>query len=337
MGKEIRLNELSKELNLSATTISRALSGNGRVSEETRKKVTEAALRLGYISPSQKKQSDSIISGRKSGNVGVVLSRDLLYESDFFHLCLLGAAGALADHGYETLLILCNTDEYEPLIPAVEKGALDGVIFTRAISGEKSHSYLKKKGIPVVVVGSGIKDAVMVDSNTALACRELASSLMNSGCKRIAFIAGNMNYNVNIKRLEGAMMGVSDYSINPDPNLIFRDISNYNSCKVAVETAITRRCDGIICCDDVIAGWSYEVLTRLGLSVPKDVLLASCFDSNELARHTPPITAAHIDARQMGFYAGEAMIGLLEGTEKRQFIPVEHTIHLRASTRHFSV
>lgn len=337
MGKEIRLNELASKLNISTTTVSRALSGNGRVSEETRKKVIEAARELDYSSPSQNRQKNTTPSNGKSGNVGVVLSRDLLYESEFFHLCLLGAAGALADHGYETLLILCNTDEYEPLIPAVEKGALDGVIYTRAITGEKSHSYLKKKNIPVVVVGSGIKNAVMVEPNTALACRELTSNLMNNGCKRIAFIGGNMNYNVNVKRLEGVMMGISDFCVDPDPNLIFRDVSNYNSCKIAVETAVQRRCDGIICCDDVTASWSCDALTKMGLSVPGDVLLAACYDSSDLAHHSPSITAAHFDARQMGAYAGEAMYGLLTGTEKRTLITVEHTIHLRESTRVFTV
>jgi len=333
MGKKIRLNEIAKELNISPTTVSRALSGTGRVSSKTRQKVLAYAETIDYRSPSQNKFNAKNNQSSRSGNVAIVLSRDLLYESEFFHLCLLGAASALADHGYETLLILCNTNEYEPLKPAVEKGMLDGVIFTRAIAHEKSFSFLKKNRIPVVVVGSGVKNALMVDTNTALACRELSSSMVNSGCRNIAYIGGSMNYNVNAKRLEGVLMGISDYSIEPNTNLIFRDVVDFESCRIAVENAIQRKADGIICCDDVTSLWTHEVLTRAGLSVPKDIALASCYDSNDLANHLPAITAVHIDARKMGIDAGEAMFRLLSGTEDRSFIPVEHTIHLRESTR----
>ncbi|MBE5839720.1 LacI family DNA-binding transcriptional regulator, partial [Butyrivibrio sp.] len=209
MGKKIRLNEIAKELNMSPTTVSRALSGTGRISSKTRQKVLAYAEEVDYRSPSQNRQQAKKTSSSRSGNIAIVLSKDLLYESEFFHLCLLGATSALADHGYETLLILCNTNEYGALMPAVEKRKLDGVIFTRAIAHEKSFSYLKKNHIPIVVVGSGVKDALMVDTNTALACRELSSSLVNSGCRNIAYIGGSMNYNVNAKRLEGVLMGIS--------------------------------------------------------------------------------------------------------------------------------
>ncbi len=333
MKNSIRLEEIAKELNISVTTVSRALSGNGRVSAETRKKVLALADNNNYRSPSQKRMNMQVSSSGQSGNVGIVLSRDLLYESEFFHTCLLGAAASLADHGYETLLILCNTNEYAPLKPAVEKGMLDGVIYTRAIANEKSHVYLKKNSIPVVVIGSGVKDAVMIDSNITLMCRELSSTLVNAGCRNIAFIGGNMGYTVNPRRLEGFLMGISDYSLEPNPNLIFRDISDFETCTTAVETALQRRADGIICCDDVTTIWTYEILTRNGVSVPKDILLASCYDSNDLAHHTPTITAAHVDAKKMGFDAGEVMYRLLSGIESRTFIPVDHTIHLRESTR----
>ena len=106
MGKKIRLNEIAKELNMSPTTVSRALSGTGRISSKTRQKVLAYAEEVDYRSPSQNRQQAKKTSSSRSGNIAIVLSRDLLYESEFFHLCLLGAASALADHGYETLLIL---------------------------------------------------------------------------------------------------------------------------------------------------------------------------------------------------------------------------------------
>ena len=335
MNDKTNLNEIARILNISTTTVSRALSGTGRVSKETRKKVIEIAEELGYSTPSQRRLDAFIQPTNHSHNIGVVMARDLLYESDFFHQCLLGAASALADHNYETLLILCNTDEYEPLRPAAERGDLDGVIFLRAISGEKSHPYLKKKNIPVVVVGSGVKNALMVDSNNLLACRELCSNLVNCGCKNISFICGNINYTVNKNRLDGVLMGMTDYRLEPNPNIIFKDIESFSSCKIAVETAIQRRADGIICGDEVTTIWTYDILTQNGISVPKDILLASCYDSKALSHHSPTISAVHVDARKMGIEAGEAMCRLLSGTENRRFIPVEHTIHLRESTRSF--
>ncbi len=335
-ASSIRQDELAEALGLSKTTISRALSGNGRVSAATRASVIAAAQAQGYRTPSERRAGRSGNDTFRSGNVAVVLSRDLLYESEFFHLCLLGAAGALAEHHYETLLILCNTDEYEPLRPAVEKRKLDGVIFTRALKQERSMEYLRERGIPVVVIGSGVKGALTVDANQTSACRELAGCLVNGRCSRVAFIGGNTNYIVNGKRFEGIQQGLTDHSLRLDPELCFRDVENREACRTAVETAIKRRADAIICGDDVITLWTFEQLTRNGLAVPDEMLLASCYDSSDLAHHTPPITAVRIDARAEGAAAGEAMCRLINGVEDRRAIRVEHDIRLRESTRRLS-
>ncbi|MCR4587865.1 MAG: LacI family transcriptional regulator [Lachnospiraceae bacterium] len=327
------LRELARQLNLSETTVSRALSGNGRISVATRERVRALAEEMGYASPSQKKQSQYRTSSGHSGNVAVVLSRDLLYESEFFHLALLGAAATLAEHNYETLVILCNSNEYRPLRQAVEKGKIDGVIFTRSIEQERSIAPLKKQGLPVVLLGSGNKDAVLVDGNISLACRELVACIAAYGARRIAYIGGNTNYIVNENRQRGVEKGIFDQDIHADSSLIFNNVETKEDCFAAVENAIAHQADAIIGGDDVLTEWAFEALVESGLSVPGDMLLASCFDSSAMAQHTPPITAVHIDARAQGIAAAQAMVQLLHGQEVKHMIRTEHEIMIRQSTR----
>ncbi len=331
--KNSGLSELAKQLNLSETTVSRALSGNGRVSVATREKVRLLAEDLGYVSPSQKMQSRYRDVSQKSGNVALVLSRDLLYESEFFHQALLGAAATLSEHNYETLLILCNSNEYGPLRRAVEKGKIDGAIFTRSIAQERSIAPLKKHGLPVVVLGSGNKDAVMVDGNIALACRELVAAVAASGAKKIAYIGGNLDYVVNANRRKGVARGIFDMDENADDSMLVGNVENREDCFSAVERSLSHHADAIICGDDVLTTWAFEALVESGLSVPDDMLLASCFDSNSMVHHSPPITAVRIDARSQGIAAAQAMVDLLKGREVKHMIRTEHEIIIRQSTR----
>ncbi len=332
-SRSAKLSLLAQKLDLSETTVSRALSGNGRISAATREKVRALAEEMGYLSPSQKKQASYRTKSGQSGNVAVVLSRDLLYESEFFHLALLGAAATLAESNYETLLILCNSNEYRPLRQAVEKGKIDGAIFTRSIEPERSISHLKKHGLPVVILGSGNKDAVMVDGNISLACRELVDCVAACGAKKIAYIGGNTTYIVNENRQRGIEKGIFDRDTASDAAVIVNNVETRDDCFSAVDKAITSGADAIICGDDVLTEWAFEALVEAGLSVPDDMLLASCFDSSNMVRHTPPITAVHIDARSQGIAAAQAMVQLLHGQEVKHMIRTEHEIMVRSSTR----
>lgn len=143
------LDDVARAAGVSTATVSRALSGRGRTSEETRARVRAAAERLGYVASAT---ASSLASGRAE-NIGVVVP---LMDRWFFATVLDGIASALAPHGYDITLYNLTDDAAQRrrlFDTALRRGRVDGLIVLAVELSDAEVARLSSLGLPVVGLG----------------------------------------------------------------------------------------------------------------------------------------------------------------------------------------
>lgn len=307
--RDILLDDIAKELGLSKSTVSRAISGKGRVSQKTRERVLTYIEQSGYR-PNVIAQS---LASSRSFNIGVVLPSDYFFsESPFFQNVLAGIVETTEEANYDAIVISGSENDSASLRRIIQNSKVDGVIITRAVDDDSSIDYLKSIELPFVLIGS-VEDPeiAQIDTNQVVACRALMQRLTSDGVKRPALLYGNPTHAVNHSRLSGFQLGLSDAGISAACCQVFPGIRNIQDILVAVNILIDSDTDCIVCGDDYIASHIKMLLNSLNLEVQSRIRIASFFNSVLLENFIPPILAVNIDANALGRAAAQKLLSSL--------------------------
>ena len=143
---------------------------------------------------------------------------------------------------------------------------------------------------------------------------------------------GNRQHIVNTNRYKVFLKALEENNIPAKETLVYTDMINNIMLDRTLDTIMNSKIDCIICSDDIICS---RVLTRLNenkYSVPKDVKVASFYDSAYLENYNPPITSLRIDIKTLGIEAGKCLINLIEGKEIVNKTLLDYEIVLKKST-----
>lgn len=330
-SKNITIGDIAEELGLSKTTISRAISGKGRIGADTKQKVQDYIKEHNY-------KPNVIAKGlaqSKTYNIGVILPADAnIIEIPFFQSCLMGICEAAASLDYDVVVTTVTEDDITQLKRLIDNRKVDGIILTRSLVNDMPARYLKDAGIPVVLVGSNEEDSIIqVDSNHIAGCSELTSILLKSGCDRLALLAGNQNHIVNRNRYEGFMKAHRDLNINVEDSMVFLDMNNKVLIGKAVHQIIEQGvADCIVCSDDFVCSTVLAKLEEDCVPVPDRIKVASFYNSTQLENHNPPITALTINVKELGITAGKYLIRMISGETVVHKSLINYEIVLKRST-----
>ena len=160
MAKRITIKDLSEYLSLSTATVSRAFSGSRHITEETRRKVLDAAKELGY-----KPNMDAVnLKTRHIKTVGVILCE---LATDIPSVIIRGITNVLYSNGTK-VIIACSDDdpdrEKENLL-MMEKYGVDGIIISQCGFNENNGEYrrIMDQGTPMIFICRAVPDSFMVD------------------------------------------------------------------------------------------------------------------------------------------------------------------------------
>ena len=329
--KKITIDEIAKELGCSKTTVSRALSGKGRISDGMRKRVLAYCNECGYRPSSLAKG----LADSKTYNIGVILPDDQdLNEIPFFQNCLLGICETASGIGYDAVVATASAEDISSIRNIVEKHKVDGIILTRTLVKDPSVEYLLQQNLPFIVVGSYKNaDVLQVDNHHVEACRELTSLLLTNRANRIAFIGGNLEHMVSQKRFAGFRSGMELHQRSIQDELVFLNCNTKVLVGKAVETILEQQADCILCMDDKICNQVLMKLNEEHLSIPRDIKVASFYDNLFLQCHNPPITALQFNEKELGRVACKMILDKIAGKEIEQRVYLGYDIVLRPSTK----
>lgn len=294
------INEVAQLAGVSTATVSRALSGNGHVSEATRARVHEAALELGYVVSSN---ASSLATGRTK-NVGVVIP---FLNRWFFGAVLEGAEQALLGHGYDLTLynLSGGGDERRSVFEHfLLRKRVDAVIaISLELTGDEV-SRLLEIGKPVVGVGGPLPGVRTLSVDDVAIARLATEHLLSLGHTQIAHIGGNpyfeMDFHLPTNRRVGFEAAMRAAGIEPDPELFagadFSIQGGYEAAKGLLGHP-RKRPSAIFAASDEMAIGAILAARDLGLQVPRDLSIVG-IDDHDLAEFFGLTTVAQFPALQ---------------------------------------
>ncbi|SDA12114.1 transcriptional regulator, LacI family [Ruminococcus sp. YE71] len=331
-NKKTQLEDIAEALGLSKSTVSRAISGKGRVSAETRERVMRCIEEMHYT-PNMIAKS---LSESKTYNIGVVIPMDSSEtEAPFFQTCLMGISKECAIRDYDAIIVGTDKNDLSQLKRVVGNRKADGFIIMRPVANGEMEKLLRESGLPFVTVGQSVdSSAVTVDSNHKDGCRELTSYLlMSSPADKIGLIIGSMEHTVNKSRFAGFMKAFEAVHRAPSQQMIFTGIDSDLQFSKAAAALLKNEPDCIICGDDVLCIKLLNILNEMGRRIPDDIRVASFYNSSLLDVYQPPITSLIYDSEELGSVAAAKIIEMLGSSSSNESALLSYEMLVRRSTQ----
>lgn len=221
-------------------------------------------------------------------------------------------------------LVICNTDnrvdKQSNYIRKLIDSGIHGIIIVPAIIGNTDLDLFKKvqeADIPIVFCNRGIDgvDAPKVVSNNFYGAYIAVKHLIESGCRRIAYISRPL-YSTSYERYQGYTSALAEAQIPvADEYVIFEpsfatDRQGYDSVLRLLRSGL--RPDGIFCFNDGIAKGAYDALSECGLSVGKDVMLVGYDNTGVCERLPVKLSSVKFQTYEIGANAAQLMISMMK-------------------------
>lgn len=275
MSKKTTIYDIAKKLNITAATVSRALSNNPKISEGTRKLVIETATQMNY---KQNKLALALKSG-KSFNVGVIVPR---IDTNFFGSVIRGIEEELYPAGYQ--VIICQTHDIESRevenITTLINAQVDGILMSISSPNIDLNiiNHVIKKNIPLIFFDRKIEiDGVSsVTINDFEGGYKVTKQLIDQGCKRIVHINGNPKIEIFQERCKGYKQALKDNNLTYNDNFVIEAKSNVEEgrrvAKMLLEMDVLP--DGIFSSSDFTALGLIQELEENGVKIPQDICVS---------------------------------------------------------------
>lgn len=329
--KNITIADVAEALGVSKTTVSRAISGKGRIGKETRERVQAYIEKHDY-------KPNVIAKGlaqSKTYNICVVMPGDYeVVDLAFFQECLFGIQEIAGIMEYDILLSICKTNDISSLERIIANHKVDGVILMRTFVIDMQIEFLLQKKVPFVTVGStNYEDVIQIDHNHKSACKELTSIILMKQLKKIALVGGDEDYVVTQSRLRGFKEAYQKMGEMIDESLLFLNMENKVMVDKTVKDILERNVDCILCMDDAVCSRVLKTLREEHVKVPQGVRVASFYNSTILENNVPSITSLSFDAKELGMVACKTLLDLIEGIPVKERTLLPYEVVLKESTK----
>jgi len=344
MKSKLTIKDIARELNVSISTVSKALKDSHEISTETKERIKAFADFHNY----KPNRLALKLRSQKTLTIGVIIPAIVHH---FFSTVLRGIDNCANEKGYGMMVCISN-DSYEGEIASVETlldGSVDGILVSTShdTQQKKNYSHIHKlidEKFPLVLFDNITDDVVcdkvsIDDSGGAYKATEY---LIQSGCKRIALLAIPKYVKIGQLRMDGYKRALEKNGIALDKNLIlelendvdiqkeirslFKEENNYPDAILAVN-------------GEIYASTAMQIAKDKGLKVPEDISIIT-FTNGMISKYaSPPLTALEQHGYEMGKQAVELLIDRIESKESEiqfQKKVISTNLKIRKSTRNIT-
>jgi LacI family transcriptional regulator len=322
---KVNLKELAQELNVSISTVSKALRGSHEIGNDTKKKVIEMAQQIGY-SPNP---YAGFMRNNKSKTIALIVPE---LSNNFFIQAISGAESIAQENDYHILIYNTHDDfaKEESITKHLLNGRVDGVIMSLA-GTTATYNHLNElihSGIPIVFF-----DRICHEIETAKITTDdfaggfnATEHLIQSGCKDIAYLSISENLSIDNKRKQGYFEALNKHDIKINNSRIIKcngdEASNYKKIKQLLQGS--KKPDGIFASVEKLALTSYYVCNDLKLKIPQQVKIISFSNLRTAPLLNPSLTTITQPAFEMGKQAAAILFKNLD--KKRTLITNENIV-----------
>ena len=315
------IKDIAKALNISPSTVSRALRDHPDISSKTKKRVNSMANELDYH-PDSIAQS---LKQRRTNLIGVIVPE---IRNRFFSAAISGIEDVAYRAGY-AIIVSQSNESYEREcinISALISNRIAGLLISISLLTKQDDQFrlLERQNIPFVFFDRVLENyeaskVVVDDYNGAFKAVEY---LIDSGYRRIAHLAGPEHLSVSQYRLNGYKAALKKHQIEFDEKLVITggldEEDGYNGLIKLLEINEVPP-DVVFAANDPVAIGAFQRIKELGLKIPQDIALLG-FCNNPISQLVEPtITTVNQPAHQVGRRAAELLLEQINSPE--DFIP----------------
>lgn len=298
---KVTIYDIAKELKISPSTVSRAISNSDLISDEVRDKVHEKALEMGY---------DSRNFRSKKGGVIAVVVPEL---NNFFYSKIIAAIQQKVESSF-LLSIFCSYNSVETernIVDKLDPAQISCLVISQAMDANDSAHILKteKKGIPIVMFNRVDYEyecpKFLIDNY--MDSYQLTNHLVGSNYKRIAFAAKHFNCPIYKERIQAYkdVLAANNLPFNED-YLIFSELTNEDINDVVMRfLALSPRPDALLLPGFSAALQAISIVKIYNINVPNDMAIVSFDEDPECKYSSPTITGIERPLSEIGSKIGD--------------------------------
>jgi LacI family transcriptional regulator len=314
------IKEIAKQLNISASTVSRALNGHPGIGLRTRTRVQELASQLNY----EPNQTALFFQQRKTYTIGVILPE---LSELFFSASISGIEDAAEKSNYTVLLGQSHDSEEreKKIVESMKNHRVDGVIVSIAKNTTNYDHFegLKKYGIPVVFFDRipNMTDIHYVACNMASGTIQAINYLFKKGHRVIGMINGPEKLFASQERKQGYQQAMSKSRLKFDPSLVVNTNLTAEGTYKATEELLKskRKPTAIVAFNDYVAMDAVKCAILHKRKINKDLCFVS-YANLPISNYTayPPMASVEQFPYLQGQKATEMLLELLSKSDSEQ-------------------
>jgi LacI family transcriptional regulator, repressor for deo operon, udp, cdd, tsx, nupC, and nupG len=313
--KRISIKDIAVAAGVSHPTVSRALRGEGRFSEETRSRIISIAQDLGYT-------PNLVARGlvtQRTRSIGIVVTN----IADPFHSEIIRGVEHVVRAADYSLFLGSTTADPEQELQVVRNFVgrnVDGIIISSSQVGDRYAEILDELDLPIVLINSHAEGSNLhsVSHDDYRGASLVVGHLLYQGYRRIAFLGHRQAGRVHSERRRAWQDLLRSHDLEPGVSVDAPE-PNIEQGAASIDALFSRSVafwdgppDAIFCYNDLLAIGTIGGLRRRGLRVPDDVAVAGFDDLDVAAYIDPPLTTLRQPRYEMGLQASEILLALLD-------------------------
>lgn len=314
----VTLKDIAQRTGYSINTVSRALRGKEDIAEETRENIQRIAAEMGHV-------SNTLAASLRLGytkTIAVILG-DI--SNPHFAVMMKEAEAHAREYGYTSILFNTNEEEeqeLEAIRTALNKN-VDGIIICPSQRSAAGIQYLKKTGVPFVLIGRHEADCSYVVCNDELGGYQATGALLAAGHRNILLLHGAMYISSARERLAGYRRAFAEAHIPVDERLIREVPVTASGCEVILRQLEREglHFTAVFAFSDMLAWEAWNCMRKRGRRVPEDCSVVG-FDHIQSRLSLPfSLTSVSSYKGRMSTEAVEILVRQMNGrTEREQII-----------------
>lgn len=332
----VTIADISAHAGVSTATVSRALNGDQRISEATRRKVHNAAQSLGYTVDVLAR---SLQSGR-SGLVGLVLGST---DNPFYGELLQEVVRQSADRGTRILILHAGFGPMEPrTLEAILQYRLDGCIISSAEPASQVAAICEENGVPAVMVNRlPTLRAAAVACDNAAGGAALADFLCRGGHRSFGIVMGPVAASTAQEREHGFVSRLVDHGFRVSHRFVHGEdeipVTSYRGGWQAgldiADLPARERPEAVLAISDIMAIGVIEALRSRGLRVPQDISVVGFDGIREGERASCSLTTVRQPLEQMVAWSLDVLDRHSGSKTRQETLLIPGELIIRSSAR----
>jgi LacI family transcriptional regulator len=320
MAQKLTLKKIAQDLNVSISTVSKALRDSHEISIETRTKIQDYAKKFNF------KPNNIALSlkNQKTKKIGIIIP-EIVHH--FFATVIAGVERVANENGYHVIICLSGEsfDKEVVNMDMLANGSIDGFIMSLSKETMEKQDFhhvreVMNQGMPVVMfdrVSDDINcDKVIIDD--AGAAGSAAEFLMRKGCKKLGLITTVDYITVGRLRTQGFKEALMKRGMELVPERILK-IGNLDDATAQIARYVKEQdIDGIVAVNELFAVTASKAIQKLGKTIPQDVAVIAFTDGMLSKYASPTLTTIGQNGEEMGGKAAQKLIEKLESDTSKE-------------------